>query len=212
MMTADDTPVLLPELEGELAHELTALEEWAIDLEQAAQEEELGIDAAAARAALAELWSTAAAAARQRPGRLLAPDGRREHQPMRTARVPRVRLEVLRAALAACHGALAPGGNAALAAALEEAAQRHAAALNPVGHAHEEAEAAAPLARLAALLHVLSPDDPDADVLRAALEEAARRGEDTVLSAEAETAHARLADRITLAWYGDDPLARWAMG
>ena len=191
--------VLVPDLDGDLAREISALEEWAIDLQAAADDGmNLGrLDAAALRGALGAVWTAATAAAAQ-PHRVLGVDGR-EYAPLHAVQVDPNDMAVLRAALAAGRAVL--DGGADLDAALEQAAERYAAALGT-----QAIEAAAPLERLDGLLQILTPH-PEQAVLQTALDAGA------VLSPEAAAAYARLADRVVQAWHADGgPEVRWAIG
>ena len=196
---------LLPDLDGALRHAIIALEEWAIDLELAADDgaDLGGLDADGVRTALADLYATASSAGPLR-GRLLAAGGRHEYAPLLPAVLGAADVAVLQEALAT---ARASRSDSELRGALETAADRWAEA-----HGAETTDADAPLERLAALMAVIGLDGADAALLRAEIQ-AAGPGSDTVLSTEGTAAYARHADRIARAWHGGDGAEeRWAMG
>lgn len=228
MMTTEDTPVLLPDLDGELAATLVALEEWAIGLEHAAEDGvELGLDAVAVRGAIVVLWGTASRAATDPDGsavssghyggpvgpqaRLLAPDGRYEYEPVRTGTVDPQELAVLRAALAQLRETRGWDGRDE---ALKIAAERYQSAAHAYRTGGEDPDPDAPLCALAAVLDVLTLDGEDVQALRAALTDPANRqaSGDVVLPPDAATARGRVADQITRAWYSGSALERWRMG
>lgn len=207
--------MLVPDLSGDLLEEIHNLEEWSMALDAAQQAGcVLGFDAGAVRTAVAVLWGVASRAATDADAvgsggpvgsaRLLAPDGRHEHEPIRFAAVDAAHVGVLRGAVAAC---TSPSGD--LEWALESAVERWRA--RP-GH---EVDVTAPLRSLAAVLQVLTMADEDVAVLRAAMADPANRRSngDVVLPRAAAAAHGRVADRITSTFYGPHGvLERWRMG
>jgi len=134
--------------------------------------------------------------------RLLGPDGRYEHVPLRFVRVRAADIEALCAAAAAL-------GNPARSEAVTDALQMHAA------HRAQDRRFPDPVAALVALVArvagVLDLEwTTDAELLRARLEPAAGdTAGDVVLTPAEETAYQRLVTRFTGMWTLGDPVDRF---
>jgi hypothetical protein len=201
---------LIPDLDDELTASLAQAEELLLEV-TAWEEDDAGTTWSAplaggqALAALRRIWDAVAptqgdwAVAAGRSGRLLAPDGKWEHMPLRLVCVADSDVEDL-AAAAALFGAPdapehvreAPGNGADIAcrASGDEACTRLVATM----------------ARVAGLLD-LAPDR-DTEVLAAVLA-GVDPGADVVLSVAGEAAYWRFADRANGMWSGGDPLTRY---
>jgi hypothetical protein len=209
-VTADGSRVrLIPDLDDELTTALTHVEELL--LEVAAWEDEdpdttwpEPLAAGRALGAVRRIWDAVApaqgerAAAAGHTGRLLGPDGRYEHTPLRLADVAAGDVEDLAAAAAAFGDPHAPGH---VRLALEHGA----------GIAYGASDCAActrlvtTTARLAGLLD-LAPDH-DTEILAGLA--AAGPGQDVVLTPDDEAAYQRFAARANQMWTLGDPLARY---
>ncbi len=133
--------------------------------------------------------------------RLLGPDGRYEHVPLRFVRV--------RAAdIAALYAAAAALGEPARSKAVSDALQMHA------GHRAADRRFPDPVAALVALVArvagVLDLEwTEDAELLRARLDQPVHAAGDVVLTPAEETAYQRLVTRFTGMWTLGDPVDRF---
>jgi hypothetical protein len=204
------TARLLPDLDDELTAALAHVEELL--LEVAAWEDDdpdtawpPPLAGGQALAAVRRIWDAVApaqgerAAKAGRTGRLLAPDGRYEHAPLRLVDVGQADIDALAAAAAAFGDPHAPDH--------VRQALEHGAGIA----FHDEGDQACTrlvttIAQLAALLD-LAPDR-DTEILTA-LTEAAGPGQDVVLSPDGEAAYQRYATRANRVWAHGDPLARY---
>jgi hypothetical protein len=154
--------------------------------------------------AVRRIWEAVApaqgerAAKAGRTGRLLAPDGRYEHAPLRLADVGQADVDALAAAAAALGDPHAPGH--------VRQALEHGAGIAY----HDDGDQARTrlvmtVAQLAGLLG-LAPDH-DSEML-AALVDGQAAG-DVVLTLDGEAAYQRYATRANRAWAHGDPLARY---
>lgn len=133
-------------------------------------------------------------------GRLLGPDGRYEHVPLRFVRLRAADIDVLSAAAAAL-------GEPVRTEAVTGALQLHA------GHRPQDREFPDPDAALVALVArvagVLDLEwTRDAELLRARLEQPVGAG-DVVLTAAEETAYQRVVTRFNRMWTLADPVDRF---
>jgi len=202
--------VLLPDLDDELTGALERLEE--LMLEVAAWEDEAPdtewpapLAHGQALAAVRRLWDAVAptqgerAIAAGRTGRILAPDGRYEHAPLRLAGVAPADVAVLSAAAAIFGDPHSPG---CVRAALEHAAETI--------YQRDDQAACTRLvmtaAQLAGLLDLAA--DPDSETLAALIDDE-DPGADIVLTPAGETAYQHYATRANHMWTLSDPLARF---
>ena len=201
--------ILVPDLDDELTHALTSIEELLLEV-GAWEDEDPGtswpapLGGGRALAAVRRIWDSVAPTQGQRAvaagntGRILGPDGKYEHAPLRLADVAAADVADL-AAAAALFGA--PDAPEHVRAALEHGAD--------IAYRASDDEACTRLvmtiAQLAGLLDLapdrdsevlaeLLPDDPAADV---------------VLSPAGEAAYQRYAARANHMWSLGDPLARY---
>ncbi|MFI0453677.1 hypothetical protein [Actinomadura sp. 6N118] len=207
--------VLIPDLDEEITHALTALEEVLLTLD-GAEADGMPVPGAlaggAALAAVRRLWSVLAPTQGDRArragltGRLLAPDGRHEHIPLRVVDVEAADVDQLAAAARALGD---PHADELVHDAVDE-----------VGDAvFQPGDMRAGVGRrlvvaIAALAGVLDlADTPAAVMLRDRLAAAAHAdgpAADVVLTEAEERAYGETVTRINQMWSQGDPLQRWA--
>lgn len=209
MSGQQDRAVLIPDLDDELTASLTQVEELL--LEVAAWEDEdpealwpPPLAGSAALEALRRIWDAVVptqgerARAAGRAGRILGPDGRYEHMPLRLVRVDPADVATLTAAAAAFGD---PHAADHVQLALEHGADM------AYGTSDEAAcsRLVMTAAQLAGLLD-LAPDR-DSETLAALVDD--DPASDVVLSPAAEEAYQRYASRANRMWSLGDPLARY---
>jgi hypothetical protein len=207
--TGDHRARLVPDLDDELTTSLSQIEELL--LEVAAWEDEdpetlwpPPLAGSAALDALRRIWDAIAptqgerAVSAGRTGRILGPDGRYEHAPLRLVSVDPADVATLAAAAAAFGDPHAAGH---VRSALEHGAD--------IAYRVSDDEACNRLvmtaAQIAGLLD-LAPDR-DSEVLAALLPD--DQAADVVLSPDGEAAYQRYASRANRMWSLGDPLARY---
>lgn len=136
-------------------------------------------------------------------GRLLGPDGRYEHRPLRLVALDPADLETLAAAAAALGRELATRPHSELAEAIAAGAEAAAPTYGPAPAPVQLVEA---LARAHGLLDLVDTDDTA--LLRARLLEDGVAG-DVVLTTQEGHAYGRLAERMNAMWALSDPLAHF---
>jgi len=208
-----DHPVtarLIPDLDDELTAALNRIEELLMEV--AAWEDEdpdtawpVPLARGQALAALRRTWDAVAPAQGERAveagrtGRLLAPDGRYEHAPLRLVDVGQADVDALAAAAAIFGDPHAPGH---VRQALEHGAD--------IAYHSDDDQACTQLVMTAAQLAGLLDLTPDRDSeMLAALVEDSDPGADVVLSPAGEAAYQRYATRANHMWSLSDPLARY---
>jgi hypothetical protein len=132
------------------------------------------------------------------PARLLGPDGRYEHRPLRLVALDQADLDLLADAAAEMGRALAISPDGELADALAAGAEA-AGSVNPYGPAPEPVAIVVGLARALGVLDLAATDNTEDTTLLTALLEVPA-GTDLVLTPAEEAAYARLADRINTMW------------
>jgi hypothetical protein len=211
------TARLIPDLGGELCHALGQVEELLLTL-SAWEDDPDGLAELpaplAARVALEALnrvqdaiQPTQTLPGRPDPvgGRLLGPDGRYEHRPLRLVPIDPDDLRVLDEAAAQLGQALATNPHGELAEAMAAGAE---AAASTFGPTPEPVELVTALARALGVLDLAATDSAgDTRVLAELVLKAA--GADVVLSPTAEAAYQRLADRYNTMWADRDGTDRF---
>jgi hypothetical protein len=204
------TAVLIPDLDDELTAALGWTEELLMQVR--AQEEDEAetcwpapLAGGQALAAVRRLWDAVAPTQGQRAiaagltGRLLAPDGRREHAPLRLPDVGPADTAALASAAAVLGAPDAP-----------DHVREALAAGAGIAYGDDSSEACTRLvmtiAQLAGLLD-LAPDR-DSELLAALTGE--DQDADVVLAEDSEAAYQRYVTRANRMWQLGDPLARWA--
>lgn len=202
-MSEDPDLRVVPDLGDELTHALEQVEELLLTL--AVWESEDGAELPAPFTngqALAALQDVADALRPTQsrddkspvPGRLLAPDGRYEHLPLRFVRIAAANLDVLDHAAQVLAG---PGAEGDLAEALDEHAEANRTT---------PAELAGSLSRAVSVLAL--PWDNDVRVVHEAVTVHPSMA-DVVLRPDEEAAYRRVADRINRLWSYGSPLDRF---
>lgn len=208
---------LIPDLDDELCHALVQVEELLLTLSAWEDDPddlpELPAPLAG-RVALEALnrvqdaiGPTQTRTGRPAPdgGRLLGPDGRYEHRPLRLVALDPDDLRVLGEAAAQLGRTLATNPHGELAEAIAAGAE---AAASTFGPASEPVELVETLARALGVLDLAATDTAgDTQVLAELVTEAA--GDDVVLSPTSEAAYQRLADRLNTMWADRDGLDRF---
>jgi hypothetical protein len=206
--------VLVPDLDDELVHALHQLEEllltlaaWESDPDEPARlPEPLAgeVALAAVRAVWAGVRPTQSVGDHPAyPGRLLGPDGRYEHRPLRLALLDPADVAVLSRAGQVLGLALATQPHGELAEAM--AAGAEAAALS-YGSVPTPGELVETIARVAGVL--TPPDTGDARVLAELFADAGHE-EDIVLTTTQETAYQRITDQLNGVWALGSGLTRY---
>lgn len=201
-------PRLIPDLDTELTTALTHIEEMLLII-AAWEHDEPGIPwpepivGGRALAAVRRLWDAVAPTqghrtAARHAGRILAPDGRYEHIPLRLAAIHPADTATLTEAVAAF---TSPDGPDHVRQALEHGAE--------IAYGDDSDQACTRLlyttGRLARLLGM--PSDHDGELLAALI--AAAAGRDIVLSPDGEQAYRRYAARANGAWQAGDKIHQW---
>jgi len=200
---------LVPDLDEELTSALNQIEELL--LEVAGWEDEdpevawpPPLAGGAALEAVQRLWAAVAstqgerAQAAGRTGRLVAPDGRYEHMPLRLADIDAADVAALAAAAAVFGDPRAPDH-------VQEALEHAAGLAYSTGDDKGRTRLVMTAAQLAGLLD-LAPDR-DTEILTALIEDAGPG--DVILSSSSEAAYQRYATRANAMWSLGDPLARY---
>ncbi len=211
------SPRLIPDLDDELCHALGQIEELLLTL-SVWEDDPDGLaelpDPLAGRVALDALnrvqdaiGPTQTRTARPAPdgGRLLGPDGRYEHRPLRLVAIDPGDLRILGEAAAQLGRALATNPHGELVEAMAAGAEAAAPTFGPTPEPVELVEA---LARGLGVLDLAATDTAgDTRVMVALLTDAA--GADVTLSPLSEAAYQRLADRYNAMWAARDGLDRF---
>jgi hypothetical protein len=206
--------VLIPDLDDELVHALHQLEEllltlagWESDPDEPARLPE-PLAGEVALAALRAVWAgvrpTQSVGDRPAyPGRLLGPDGRYEHRPLRLALLDPADVAVLSRAGQVLGLALATQPHGELAEAMAAGAEAAALSYGPVPTPGELVET------IARVTGVLTPPDTGETRVLAELLADAGHDQDIVLTTAQETAYQRIADQLNLVWALGSGLTRF---
>lgn len=208
---------LIPDLDDELCHALGQVEELLLTLSVWEDDPDGAVELPgplAGRVALQALnrvqdviAPTQTRTGRPKPsgGRLLDPDGRYEHRPLRLVAIDPNDLRVLGEAAAQLGRALATNPHGELAEAIAAGAEAAASTFGPTPQPVELVEA---LARALGVLDLDATDTAgDTKVMVELLHTAA--GADVTLSPVSEAAYQRLADRYNAMWADRDGIDRF---
>jgi hypothetical protein len=201
--------VLVPDLDDELTHALTSIEELLLEVGAWEAEDPdyswpAPLGGGRALEAVRRIWDAVAptqgqrAVAAGRTARILGPDGKYEHMPLRLATIDRADVASLAAAAAAFGDPHAPD--------FVREALEHGA---DTAYHSSDNEACTRLVMTAAQLAGLLDLAPDRDSEVLAELVAGDPADDVVLSPAGEAAYQRYASRANGMWSLSDPLARY---
>lgn len=208
---------LIPDLDDELCHALSQIEELLLTLSVWEEDPDGPAELPAplaGRVALDALnrVQTAIGPTQTRTGRpapdgcrLLGPDGRYEHRPLRLVAIDPGDLRVLGGAAAQLGRALATNPHGELAEAMAAGAEAAASTFGPTPQPVELVEA---LARALGVLDLDATDSAGDTTIMVELLHAAA-GADVTLSPVSEAAYQRLADRYNAMWADRDDIDRF---